>query len=372
MSPAPVGSSPRIATIAFVAAAFLALSVSFQIYLAMIDHGHAFWRLVAWQGVAWGFWAAATPALCRDVRDLGDGAPNGRQIARIAIAGTVLVTGHLLASAAIFFWLQPYVPIQRYTLRRSAGHDVQVADHRRPAGLHAAAARRPRASPCGRRARQLAVREAQLETDVARARLEALRLEIQPHFLFNTLNSIAALIRIRANDQALKMLLGLGELMRATIDRTPSQVTTWPIELDFTKGYIELQQVRFGDRLDVAYAIDPAAEACLVPAFLLQPIVENAFRHGIGAKAGRCRLELGAAMIGGRLRVTVRDDGAGVPAGFDLARDAGTGLSNVRTRLQNLYGGPASLSVAAAPGGGTLVTLDLPPEPPADLARASA
>jgi LytS/YehU family sensor histidine kinase len=229
-----------------------------------------------------------------------------------------------------------------------------------------------RAIAVGRRARQLAVREAQLETDVARARLEALRLEIQPHFLFNTLNSIAALIRIRANDQALKMLLGLGELMRATIDRTPSQVTTWPIELDFTKGYIELQQVRFGDRLDVAYAIDPAAETCLVPAFLLQPIVENAFRHGIGAKAGRCRLELGAAMIGGRLRVTVRDDGAGVPAGFDLARDAGTGLTNVRTRLQNLYGGPASLSVAAAPGGGTLVTLDLPPEPPADLVRASA
>ena len=223
-----------------------------------------------------------------------------------------------------------------------------------------------RAIAVGRRARQLAMREAQLETDVARARLEALRLEIQPHFLFNTLNSIAALIRIRANDQALKMLLGLGELMRATIDRTPSQVTTWPIELDFTKGYIELQQVRFGDRLDVAYAIEPAADACLVPAFLLQPIVENAFRHGIGAKAGRCRLELAAAMIGGRLRVTVRDDGAGVPAGFDLARDAGTGLSNIRTRLQNLYGGPASTRAwprrpAAAPSSPSTCRRSRPP-----------
>ena len=77
-------------------------------------------------------------------------------------------------------------------------------------------------------------------------------------------------------------------------------------------------------------------------------------------------------MIGGRLRVTVRDDGAGVPAGFDLARDAGTGLTNVRTRLQNLYGGPASLERGRGAGGGTLVTLDLPPEPPADLVRASA
>jgi two-component system LytT family sensor kinase len=205
-----------------------------------------------------------------------------------------------------------------------------------------------------------------------RARLEALRLEIQPHFLFNTLNSIAALIRVRANDQALTMLLGLGELMRATIDRSPSQVTPWPIELGFTRGYIELQQVRFGDRLDVAYDVEPSTDGCQVPAFLLQPIVENAFRHGIGGRAGHCRLELAASMAGGRLRVTVRDDGAGVPAGFDLTRDAGTGLSNIRTRLRNLYGPTASLNVAPAAGGGTLVVLDLPPEPPADLARASA
>ena len=199
-----------------------------------------------------------------------------------------------MASAVIFFWLQPYVPIQRYRFGEALDMMFKsqiIADLLVYTLLLLAG----RAIAVGRRARQLAMREAQLETDVARARLEALRLEIQPHFLFNTLNSIAALIRIRANDQALKMLLGLGELMRATIDRTPSQVTTWPIELDFTKGYIELQQVRFGDRLDVAYAIDPAADACLVPAFLLQPIVENAFRHGIGAKAGRCRLEMAAA-----------------------------------------------------------------------------
>jgi two-component system LytT family sensor kinase len=371
MSRALLGSSPRIATIAIVAAAFLALSVSFQIYLAMIDHGHAFWRLVAWQGVAWGFWAAATPALCRMCETWGDGAPNRRQIGRIAVAGTALITGHVLLSAGVFFWLQPYVPIQRYSL----GEALDMMFKSQIIGdllVYTLLLLAGRAIAVGRRARHLAVREAQLETDVARARLEALRLEIQPHFLFNTLNSIAALIRIRSNDQALKMLLGLSELMRATIDRTPSQVTTWPIELAFTKGYVELQQVRFGDRLNVAYAIDPATDACLVPAFLLQPIVENAFRHGIGNKAGRCRLEVGASMVGGRLRVTVRDDGAGVPAGFDLARDAGTGLSNIRTRLQNLYGGPASISVAAAPDGGTLVVLDLPPEPPADLARASA
>jgi two-component system LytT family sensor kinase len=221
-------------------------------------------------------------------------------------------------------------------------------------------------------ARRLALREAQLEADLTRARLDALRLEIQPHFLFNTLNAIAALIRVRSNDQALKMLLGLSDLMRATLERAPAQVTPLPLEIAFTKGYVELQQVRFGDRLEVHYAIAAETDACQVPAFLLQPIVENAFRHGIGARAGECRLEIGASLAGGRLRLTVRDDGAGLPAGFDLARHAGTGLSNVRTRLQNLYGTPAAMTMAPQAGGGTLVTVELPPQPPADIVRASA
>ncbi len=363
--------SPRIATLALVAAAFLGLSISGQTYLGMYNHGHAWWRILTWQILSWSYWAALTPAIFALCGRFGDAPLAWRRLGLLAGVGAGLIVGHHLVSASVVVGLQPYVPIQSYTL--ASALDLVVKTHIVADILvYTMIVVAGRMLAYGRRARRLAVREAQLETDVARARLEALRLEIQPHFLFNTLNSIAALIRIRANDQALKMLLGLSELMRATIDRSPSQVTPWPIELAFTKGYIELQQVRFGDRLDVAFAIDPATDACLVPAFLLQPIVENAFRHGIGAKAGRCRLELSASLVGGRLRVTVRDDGAGVPAGFDLARHAGTGLSNIRTRLQNLYDGPASIGVAAAPGGGTLVTVDLPPEPPADLARASA
>jgi two-component system, LytTR family, sensor kinase len=371
MPRAPVGSSPRTVTLALLAAAFLALSITGQTYLGMYHHRHAWWRIFTWQALTWSYWAALTPALFALCERFGDAPLAWRRMGLLAGIGAALIAAHQLVSALVVVALQPYVPIASYSLA-SALQQVINSHVLADILVYVMIVVAGRMLAHGRRARRLAVREAQLETDVARARLEALRLEIQPHFLFNTLNSIAALIRIRSNDQALKMLLGLSELMRATIDRTPSQVTPWPIELAFTKGYIELQQVRFGDRLDVVYAIEPGTDACLVPAFLLQPIVENAFRHGIGAKAGRCRLELSAAMTGGRLRVTVRDDGAGVPAGFDLGRDAGTGLSNIRTRLQNLYGGPATISVAAAPGGGTLVTLDLPPEPPADLARASA
>jgi hypothetical protein len=371
MSTTPSGTSPRTVTLALVAAAVLALSISGQTYLVMYDHGHAWWRILAWQALTWSYWAALTPALFRLCERFGDAPLAWRRIGLLAAIGGVLIAAHQIVSAAVVLTLQPYVPIESYTLP-SALEQVTRTHVIADVLVYLMLVVAGRMLAFGRRARRLAIREAQLETDVARARLEALRLEIQPHFLFNTLNSIAALIRIRSNDQALKMLLGLSELMRATIDRTPSQVTTWPLELAFTKGYVELQQVRFGDRLDVAYTIDAATDACLVPAFLLQPIVENAFRHGIGNKAGRCRLELRASMAAGRLRVTIRDDGAGVPAGFDLERDAGTGLSNIRTRLRNLYGAPASLSVGAAPGGGTLVVLELPPEPPAELARASA
>jgi sensor histidine kinase YesM len=365
-------SSPRVITLALVAAAFLALSVSGQTYLGMYHHGHAWWRIVAWQILSWSFWAVATAPLFRLCERIGGERLSWRQIGLFVLVGAGLIAVHHLVSAAVIIGLQPYVPIANYSWR-SAFQLVVNTNILADILVYTMIVMAGRMLAHGRRARQLALREAQLEADVVRARLEALRLEIQPHFLFNTLNSIAALIRVRANDQALKMLLGLSELMRATIDRTPSQVTPWPIELAFTRGYIELQQVRFGDRLDVAYAIDPATDACQVPAFLLQPIVENAFRHGVGGKAGPCRLEIGAAMVDGRLRVTVRDDGAGLPAGFTLDRHAGTGLSNIRTRLQNLYGGQAAaLRVAAAPGGGTLVTLDLPPDPPADLARAAS
>ncbi|MEO5823939.1 MAG: histidine kinase [Vicinamibacteraceae bacterium] len=372
MSVIPTGPAPRLAALGVGLAVVLSISFSTQTYLAMINHGHDYWKILAWQLGGWLYWALIAPwIVLRLCAGLGGVRLTLRDVGRVAAAGVPLVAAHLAVGAAFTVALQPYVPVRAYTFVDAFGTFFEshlVADALLYVGLGVVG----RMRAVGERAQRLAAREAQLEADVVRARLEALRLEIQPHFLFNTLNSIAALIRIRSNDQALKMLLGLSELMRATIDRTPSQVTTWPIELAFTKGYIELQQVRFGDRLDVAYAIDAATDACLVPAFLLQPVVENAFRHGIGGKAGRCRLDVGASMIGGRLRVTVRDDGAGLPAGFDLARDAGTGLSNIRTRLLNLYGGPASLSVSVAHGGGTLVVLDLPSEPPADLARASA
>jgi LytS/YehU family sensor histidine kinase len=219
---------------------------------------------------------------------------------------------------------------------------------------------------------RLELRDSQLQAELAWAQLEALRLEIRPHFLFNTLNAIAALIRRGANDQALEMLLGLGDLMRTTLDRAGEHVVALGTEIEFTRRYVELQRARFSDRLDVAYDVDESCSDVPVPTFLLQPLVENALHHGIARTAGRCRMEIGARLEDGRLRVWVTDSGAGLPSGFTVKEHARTGLGNIRARLDRLYGAAAQFDVTAASPGGTTARVVLPCERHAAAAGVSA
>ena len=138
------------------------------------------------------------------------------------------------------------------------------------------------------RARRLERREARLEVELTRAQLEALRLEIHPHFLFNTLNSITALIRVKDHGRALEMVLGLSELMRATVDGPRDHLVPLSTEIDFVRRYVDLQRARFADRLDICWDVDDAALAVPVPTLLLQPLVENAIRHGAAAQSTPC------------------------------------------------------------------------------------
>jgi two-component system LytT family sensor kinase len=222
------------------------------------------------------------------------------------------------------------------------------------------------------RARRLERREARLEVELARAQLDALRLEIHPHFLFNTLNSIAALIRVRDNNRALEMVLGLGELMRATVDGPRDHLVPLSTEIDFVRRYLDLQRARFADRLDICWDVDDECLTVPVPTLLLQPLVENALRHGAAAQSTPCRLTIAAGVDNGCLRLRVSDDGVGLPAGFQLPRDAGTGLSNTASRLQQLYGAKASFDVRPNAGGGTAAEVVLPSTPVAAPVRTIA
>ena len=340
-------------------ASLIALTVSVQIYLSMLDHGHSFVRIAAWQLCSWSVWAIATPAVLRLGARLSDRNWRPRRRALpILTTGLTIMAAHIAVGTLATVWLQPYVPVQ--TFRLGGTLIIQALSTPGDVFVYAVLLLTGSSIAVYHRARNLAVRESQLEADLARAQLDALRLEIEPHFLFNTLNSIASLIRSRSSDRALSMLLGLSDLLRGTVDGTRRHTSTLGEEAAFVKRYIELLRARFSDRLDVRYAISPESESCAVPAFLLQPLVENAFRHGVAKRAGPCRLELAASVSNGELHVWVRDDGAGLPADFSVTDHAGTGLRNTSMRLQRLYDGNAQLRLEPADGGGTVAHIRLP------------
>jgi sensor histidine kinase YesM len=346
----------------FTLAAAAAASASMQTYVSMQTHGHAFVSILLWELACWWLWAAVAPLLVAQGARFADPARTRRREWRRTLAlAAVLVAAHILVDAVVMVVVQPFAPVERFAfggaLAASAKSewmfDIIAASIPLLVGYGTAASAR---------AQRLALRESRLEADLARAQLDALRLEIEPHFLFNTLNSIASLIRAGSPDRALSMLLGLGDLMRSTLE-TQGPTTTLGAELAFVRRYIALQRVRFMDRLSVTYAIEPGCETCEVPTFLLQPLVENAFRHGIARRAGACSIDVSARVDAGRLHVRIRDDGGGLPEGFDIVTSAGLGLRNTQSRLQRGYGSAAALSVSSRAAGGTDVDIVLPVTP---------
>lgn len=218
-----------------------------------------------------------------------------------------------------------------------------------------------------REARRRERAEADLTVRLAEARLRALEAQLNPHFLFNTLNAVSVLA-LRGDQEAVTRTLSrLGDILRASLDARRRQLVPLREELALLDGYLEIQQVRFGERLAVTREIDPAALPGLVPTLLTQPLVENAVQHGIAPRPGPGRIEIRAARDGGRLSFSVRDTGAGF-SGAAGPTEERIGLSNTRERLARLYGGDASLSCANVPDGGALVTVSVPFRAEADVA----
>jgi len=361
----------RSMLVGFVVAVVLALAVAGSVYLSMINHGHSFVRLFAWQSGTWGFWALVCPLV---LRLSGPRLSRSDSLAyRLAVAvavGLVLIALHDLVTAALTVWTRPFYPLQPGSVARNLVTQLPslVAID---ALVYTALLVGSSAYYQHRRARQLELRESRLEAELARAQLHALQLEIQPHFLFNTLNSISALIRLKDHDGALKMLLGLGDLLRTTVKQPKDQLVTLSAEIEFVKRYVDLQRTRFADRLQVHYQIGDECHDVTVPTFLLQPLVENALRHGAAPRAGACHVHIGASADAGRLRIWVHDDGVGLPSGFNLERDAGTGLKNTKSRLAQLYGAGASFEVRAGEAAGTIVEMVFPSSPPGRIAAAT-
>ncbi len=212
-----------------------------------------------------------------------------------------------------------------------------------------------------RRYRTGEIRASRLEAQLAQAQLQALKMQLQPHFLFNTLHSISALLH-RDPDAADRMIARLGDFLRLTLDNSGTQEVKLQKELEFLTCYLEIERVRFQDRLTTSVEVEPAALDAPVPNLILQPVVENAIRHGIAQTRGPARVEISAKREGGALRIRVRDNGPGLAAAArpEDGPKEGLGLSNTRARLEQFYGAAHRFELENAPGGGLLVTLEIP------------
>lgn len=200
---------------------------------------------------------------------------------------------------------------------------------------------------------------ARLNVELSRAQLAALRTQMEPHFMFNTLNSIAGLVRDHKNEAAVSMLVGVSEfLRRATQDSHRPQVTLAE-EVEYLQRYLDIQKVRFGERLQISIDIPAELTRAQVPNLLLQPLVENAIQHSISKRVAGGVVRVAGTLDHGSLRVSVYNDGARLPADWQ-APETGVGIGNLRTRLEILHGKDSALDLRPADAGGLEVVVTLP------------
>jgi sensor histidine kinase YesM len=202
------------------------------------------------------------------------------------------------------------------------------------------------------------LRAAELEKQLAETRLGVLEAQLRPHFLFNALHTVGSLVRSGEQSAAVSAVARLGDLLRMALRGGPQQEVTLREELAFATHYLELEKARFRDRLATRVDVDTALMDALVPRFLLQPLVENAVRHGVEPSERPGRVEVSASRTGSALVLQVRDTGAG-PDATSSGR-GGIGLGNTRERLRHLYGATATLELTPGAGGGTVVKVTLP------------
>ena len=339
---------------------------------AMVEREHAQLLLLGWDGFAWFVWLLAAPAMLILIRRF----PLQRGRVRQSLTGLVLGSGAIYLAVSNLRFLLRILP----NLWLPAAADLPVdwshyavsmlflmpMDFLTYCGFFAASfsiVYHFKYRQRGEEALQLQLRTAQLESDLARAELSVLRGQLHPHFLFNSFNAVASLVRQKRNDSAVEIIAQLSALLRLAIERTGRQELPLDEEIDFIRRYLEIEQVRFGEKLRLDFSLDPAALDAAVPNLILQPLVENAIKHGISRRTRPGTVRLAVRRVEGRLQLEVVDDG---PDGSPVEREAGEhrpggiGLSNTRARLEKIYGTDYHMEMTPRPEGGMRVFLDLP------------
>lgn len=338
----------------------VALATSLQVYTNRLAAGQTpdFWYIFVRNVPDWYIWAAFSPAILWLGRRFPIERPHRlRDLGVHGVASVVFPLVELLLSCLLIvaaeglpegygdFWSYYYRIISWWTLFGLLVYWIILA-----AG---------RAYEYHRQYREAETRAADLQTRLANARLDALRMQLHPHFLFNTLHSIGVLVRKGDRERALRMVTRLGGLLRHALENGAQEV---PLEeeLDFVRRYLEVEQIRFEDRLRVRFDVEPDVRSALVPSFLLQPLVENAVRHAVAPHSSPRTVAVSARARNGALELEVRDDGPGLPAGWRADEDRGVGLRNVRERLRSLYPEAHRFEVRRGEPTGAVAAVSLP------------
>ena len=320
---------------------------------------------------SWYFWAFFTPAILwfgrkytlsrrRWIRALAFHLPVGIAVGLLHVAFSAAM---FKIAASLFGGSAPFQVIYSLLLQRSL--HVSVLTYGAVLGFGYA-------FDYYNKLRERELQASQLESQLARAQLQALKAQLHPHFLFNTLHTIAVLARKNRSEQVVEMIARLSDLLRYSLEKASAQEVTLKREMEILELYLQIEQVRFQDRLKVEITMAPETMAAQVPGLILQPLAENAVRHGIARRSAAGKICINAWKDNGRLWIEVRDDGPGLKSssgnGEPLEENdqRGIGLSNTRARLKTFYGEEHEFTLANAPEGGTLVRLVIPFRPAND------
>lgn len=346
-----------VPAIAAVWAGFSLLGAT-QTYVSMLSHGHSYARILLCQSLTWALWALCTPALFSLARRFRLIPWSPRCLCIHLLIGTILSVAHVAACVELTIWLRPYDGMSPTLFGRSflksLPYNLQLE-----LLLYAMIIGAAHALDYYAGYREREREAARFSTELARARLHALELQLRPHFLFNTLHTIGGLVRLRRNGDAVGMIGRLGDLLRECLAAEPAQVVPLGRELALFDKYVAIEKVRFSDRLSVEVDAPAEVRRAVVPRFILQPLAENAMRHGISRVAGSARLALSVQRDGGCLRIELYNSSADPSGSPDGDGGLGIGLRNTETRLRELYG-PAGHIELRAVSGGMIAAISLP------------
>jgi len=331
-----------------------------QIYFEMLHKPgmhHSWSRIVLWQLAVWWLWGCLTPIILGlGRRVIGVNASWLRGLLVHLPLSLILPAAHVAASTYMTMLIQPYdvwTDTRPFlTQYRGELRSLFLLDF----FIYWAVLGVGYAFDYRERYRERERDASELKAQLAQARLEALKVQLHPHFLFNTLHTISGLVRGGDRQPAVNMIAGLSELLRRALDSADEQEVALREELKFVELYLDIQLVRFSDRLTVRTDIAPETLDALVPNMILQPLVENAIRHGVSPVETPGTISISAYRSGRMLHVEVSDDGPGLQSGWRIEESGGIGLANTVERLKRLYGGDHRFELRNVVGVGSGVT----------------